>query len=73
MTLPEHLLLKRRLQILDDTTRDAHRSGTLEPDGRAPASGDTFEDSSQDSSQDSWVKNFMSRLAGLVRHLDSRK
>lgn len=77
MTLPEHVLLKRRLQILDDTTRDERRS-----DERAIQSEDTSEDalknmsentSEDTSSEDSWVKNFMGRLAGLVRHLDHRK
>jgi hypothetical protein len=54
MTLPEQNSSKRRLQILDDETRDAPRFN-------------------ERAHEDTWVKNFMARLAGLVREIGGRK
>ena len=56
MTLPTPALPKRRLQILDDETRDAPR----------------FNASAQDvtsASKDIWVRDFIVRLAASVRGL----
>jgi hypothetical protein len=59
MTLPKHDLQKRRLQILDDETRDGRRCNAHE-DARI-----AHEDAK---SQDSWVNNFVTRLATLIRN-----
>ena len=59
MTLPEQHLSKRRLQILDDETRDGCGFNLRED-----------EDSWADA--DIWVKNFMARLAVLVRKMAAR-
>ena len=54
MTLPPHASPKRRLQILDDETRDAPRydpgDGGSEP-------------------EDIWVRDFIVRLAATVRSM----
>ena len=50
---------QRRLQILDDETRDAAR---LDPGGYAGMSA----------SEDPWVRNFIARLAASVRNLGRR-
>jgi hypothetical protein len=50
---PEQNSSKRRLQILDDETRD----------------GREFNARAQ---EDPWVKNFMARLAGLVRRIGGK-
>jgi hypothetical protein len=52
MALPEQLLLKRRLQILDDETRDGYR---IDPG-----------DESGLPQHDGWIASFMARLAALV-------
>ena len=57
MTLPEQAI-KRRRQILDDETRDAHRFN-------ASAYQHIWEHS--------WVKDFIARLAGLIRNISSKK
>ncbi len=59
MTVPVPASRKRRLQILDDETRDAPRSNPDAHDGM-PAS------------EDLWVRNFMTRLAASVRSLGRR-
>jgi hypothetical protein len=57
MALPEqHLPKKRRLQILDDETRDGHRFNGRE--------GGVHEDN--------WTSNFVARLAGLVRKIGGK-
>jgi hypothetical protein len=53
MTLPEKHSSKRRLQILDDETRDAPRFNAR-------------------AHEDTWVKNFLARLAGLVRRIGGK-
>jgi len=59
MTLPEQAI-KRRRQILDDETRDAHRfNASAYQDIWAP--------------EHSWVKDFIARLAGLIRNISSKK
>ena len=50
---------KRRLQILDDETRDAPRFNPGAQDGMS-------------ASEDLWVRNFMARLAASVRSLGRR-
>jgi len=59
MTLPEQHLPRRRLQILDDETRDGHRFNVR---------GD------QDTSAhaDIWVRNFIAGLAGFVRKIGGK-
>jgi len=59
MTLPEQAI-KRRRQILDDETRDAHRFN-------ASAYQHIWQP------EHSWVKDFIARLAGLIRNISSRK
>ena len=54
MTVPAPASRKRRLQIMDDETRDAARSSPGAHDGM---------------SEDLWVRNFMARLAASVRSL----
>lgn len=54
MMLPKHDLQKRRLQILDDETRDVRRCNAR-----------ALEDAK---SQDNWVNNFVTRLATLIRN-----
>ena len=56
MTVPAPASRKRRLQILDDETRDRPHLNPGAPDGRS-------------ASQDIWVDNFMARLAASVRSL----
>lgn len=70
MTLPEQGLPKRRRQILDDETGDAHHSNPREYEG----SGENRDTSNKDSweDQDTWVKHFVARLAGLVRNFSDR-
>ena len=59
MTLPEQAI-KRRRQILDDETGDAHRfNASAYPDIRAP--------------EHSRVKDFIARVAGLIRNINSKK
>ena len=59
MTVPVPESRKRRLQILDDETRDAPRSNPGAHDGM-PAS------------EDPWVRKFIARLAASVRNLGRR-
>ena len=54
MTLPERNSQNRRPQILDDETLDGRRF-------------DMREDEHAGTHQDSWPKNFVARLARLVR------
>jgi hypothetical protein len=54
MTLPERNSQKRRPQILDDETLDGRHF-------------DMREDENAGTHQDSWPKNFVARLARLVR------
>jgi hypothetical protein len=56
MALPEQHLPRRRLQILDDDTRDRHRFNMREVDLH----------------EDSWTSNFAARLAGLVRKIGGK-
>jgi len=66
---PEHALPKRRRQILDDETQDAHRFNASEP---SDASGhpDTLH---QDALHpDAWAKDFVDRLAVLVRKIGGK-
>jgi hypothetical protein len=58
MTLPEQVLPKRRLQILDDKTRD--RGGF---DARAHESR---------AGEDSWVNHFVARLAALIQNIGNK-
>ena len=55
MTVPAPASRKRRLQILDDETRDAPRFN--------PGAHDVS------ASEDLWVRNFMARLVASVRSL----
>ena len=64
MTLPEHILIKRRLQIPDEKIRRPQRFDAREPE-------DTW--LHRDTHEDSWVTNFVTRLAGLVRNIGSGK
>ena len=59
MTLPEQAI-KRRRQILDDETGDAHRFN-------ASAYQHIWQP------EHSWVKDFIARVAGLIRNISSRK
>jgi hypothetical protein len=56
MTVTVPASRKRRLQILDDETRDAPRFNLGALDGMPE-------------SEDLWVRNFMARLAASVRSL----
>lgn len=59
MTPPEQAI-KRRRQILDDETGDAHRfNASGYRDIWAP--------------EDRWVRSFIARLAGLIRNISSKK
>jgi hypothetical protein len=62
MTLPDHVLKKRRLQIMDDETRDGDRldARTHEKTGH------------QDPREDIWVNNFVTRFTALVRSIGSK-
>ena len=60
MTCTGARFAKRRLQILDDETRDAPRFKS----GRVTAMSASLEDL--------WVRNFMARLAASVRSLAGR-
>jgi hypothetical protein len=62
MTMPEHVSLKRRLQILDDETRDGIRvnAHAREKTGR------------EDTCEDTWVNNFVTRLTALVRSIGNK-
>jgi hypothetical protein len=64
MTLPEHILLKRRLQPPDDKIRQARRCNARGPD-------DTLHTDTP--REDGWVGHFMDRLAGLIRHIGGKK
>jgi hypothetical protein len=59
MTLPEHALPNRPLQILDDET-DKHRFNANERETAG-------------THEDIWVRSFMTRLAGLIRNLHRKK
>jgi hypothetical protein len=59
MALPEQHLQRRRLQILDDETRDGHGFNVHE-----------YEDTWVH--EDSWVKDFIARLTGLVRKIGGK-
>jgi hypothetical protein len=59
MTLPKQVLPKRRLQILDDKTRD--RGGF---DARA-------HDDSR-AGEDSWVNHFVARLTALIQNIGNK-
>jgi hypothetical protein len=64
MTLPEHALPKRRRQILDDETGATRRlNASKHPD--TSAHEDTLH-------QDTWARNFVDRLAGLVRKIGGK-
>jgi hypothetical protein len=63
MMQPAYASPKRRRQILDDET-DAHRFNASLELGRPHEAP---------SHEDPWVKSFIARLAGLIRHLRSRK
>jgi len=56
MSLPAPALQKRRLQILDDETRDTPRLNPGVHDGIS-------------ASEDIWVRNFIARLAAAVRSI----
>ena len=56
MTVPASASRKRRLQILDDETRDGPQFNPGATDGRSAP-------------QDIWVDNFIARLAASVRSL----
>lgn len=56
MTVPALASRQRRLQILDDETRDAPR---FDPDAHDGISA----------SEDLWVRSFMARLAASLRSL----
>jgi hypothetical protein len=58
MTPPEQAI-KRRRQILDDETGDAHRLNASAYQVWAP--------------EHSWVKDFIARLAWLIRNISSKK
>jgi hypothetical protein len=59
MTLPEQVLLKRRLQIRDDETRDGDGfDARAHDDGRA--------------CEDSWVNHFVARLTALIRDIGNK-
>ena len=60
MTLPPPALRKRRLQILDDETRDAPR---FDPGGHNGMSA----------SEEIWVRDFMARLAASVRSIGRKQ
>lgn len=60
MTVPAPASPKRRLQILDDETRDAPRFNPGAHDGMS-------------ASEDLWVRNFMTRLAASVRSLGRKQ
>jgi hypothetical protein len=79
MMLPERALPKRRRQILDDETQDAHRfnaSGQPDTSGhpdtlrRDPLYQDPlYQDPSY---QDAWARHFVDRLAVLVRKIGGK-
>jgi hypothetical protein len=60
MTYPEQALLKRRRQILDDETGDSRNFNT-------PPQDNTW------ARETAWAKNFVSRLAEVVRSMGRRK
>jgi hypothetical protein len=60
MTVPAPASHKRRLQILDDETRDAPRFNPAAHGGMS-------------ASEDLWVRKFMARLAASVRGLGRRR
>ena len=64
MTLPEHALPRRRRQILDDETQDAPR---FHASGPSDASGH-----SETSHPDIWARDFVDRLAVLVRKIGGK-
>jgi hypothetical protein len=65
MTRPEQAPLKRRRQILDDETTGAHRfDASKRPDTSAHRDA---------SHQDTWARNFVNRLAGLIRKIGGEK
>jgi hypothetical protein len=74
MTLPEPILPARRLQ---ERTRDENLR--REPASRKNTSLHEATSLKQDalhhdtSYQDTWVTNFITRLAGLVRHIGGKK
>jgi hypothetical protein len=65
MTLPEHALLRRRRQILNDDTQDALRFNASEP---SDASGQPHT-----LHPDAWTSDFVDRLAFLVRKIGGKK
>jgi hypothetical protein len=64
MTLPKHALPKRRRQILDDQTQDAS--------GQPDASGHQHSLHRDTLHQDTWARNFVDRLAVLVRKIGGK-
>jgi hypothetical protein len=64
MTLPEHIVIKRRLQIPDHSTRRPQRFDTPEHE---------YASLHENPHEDSWVANFITRLAGLVRNIGGPK
>jgi len=69
MTLPEHALLRRRRQILDDETQDAHRFNASEPPDTSGHQDTLHQDTWH---PDTWTRNFVDRLAGLVRKIGGK-
>jgi hypothetical protein len=65
MTLPEHALRKRRRQILDDETGEARRFDASEHRDSYALHQDPLH-------QDTWVRNFVDRLAGLLRKIGGK-
>ncbi len=63
MTQPKHFVPKRRLQILDYETRDGKRCNASEGE----KTGRT--EPREDPHRDTWVNNFVTRLAALVRSI----
>jgi hypothetical protein len=70
MTLPEHALLRRRRQILDDETQDAPRFNASEP-ADASVHPDTLHPDTLH--PDAWTRDFVDRLAILVRKIGGKK
>jgi hypothetical protein len=66
---PEHALPKRRRQILDDETQGAHRINASE---RSDGSGHQDALHQDTLHQDTWARNFVDRLAVLVRKIGGK-
>ena len=57
--MPDRALPKRRLQILDDETRDGHRSGARRHQDMPAQEG-------------RWVTALIARLAGMFRNIGGK-